>query len=212
MLESCSEKSEDDVDDIEQSIRRPCLVINNLPPQRDISDEEVFLDMCQHKFGRKFRVTPEMISKIHRVPKPANRTDRTKPEAMVVKFSKDKYRDMIFKNKREMKGSGITITELLTNKRSALVKSCIDKIPGGPNRAIWTDNGKIFAKYTKDERNWHSQVIKKEDDISKFIQDINHLLPDSNIADANRNAPRNVASDLGVNPLLSITTPPISGE
>ena len=69
---------------------------------------------------------------------------------MVVKFNKDRHRDMIFKNKREMKGSGITITEFLTSKRSALLKQCIDKIPGGPNRAVWTDNRRIYEKYSKD--------------------------------------------------------------
>ena len=119
-----------------------------------------------------------MISKIYRVPRPpSSNVDRSKPHSTVVKFNKDRHRDMIFKNKREMKGSGITITELLTSKRSALLKQCIDKIPGGPNRALWTDNGRIYAKYSKDSHQSHSLQIKTASDIDKFINEITHLLP-----------------------------------
>ena len=134
--------------------------------------------MCEEKFRNKFEVTTDMVSKIHRVPRPTHsQVDHSRPNAMVVKFNKDRHRDMIFKNKRLMKGSGITVTELLTSKRSALLKQCINKIPGGPNRAVWTDNGRIFAKYTKDSNQSHSLQIKTASDIDRFIREINHLLP-----------------------------------
>ena len=57
------------------------------------------------------------------------------------------------------------------------LKQCIDKIPVGPNRAVWTDNGRIFAKYTKDSNQSHSLQIKTASDIDRFIREINHLLP-----------------------------------
>ena len=178
MLEKQLGESKDEIDEVEQYVRRSCLVINNLPTESNKTDEQVFLGMCEDKFKDKFTVTSDMISKIHRVPRPpSSNVDRSKPHAMVVKFNKDRHRDMIFKNKREMKGSGITITELLTSKRSALLKQCIDKIPGGPNRAVWTDNGRIYAKYSKDNDQSHSLQIKTASDIDKFINEITHLLP-----------------------------------
>lgn len=178
MLEKQLGESKDEIDEVEQYVRRSCLVINNLPTESNKTDEQVFLGMCEDKFKDKFTVTSDMISKIHRVPRPpSSNVDRSKPHSMVVKFNKDRHRDMIFKNKREMKGSGITITELLTSKRSALLKQCIDKIPGGPNRAVWTDNGRIYAKYSKDNDQSHSLQIKTASDIDKFINEITHLLP-----------------------------------
>ena len=179
MLEQKLGKSNDDIDEVEQYVRRSCLVINNLPSEQNKTDEQVFIKMCEEKFRNKFEVTTDMISKIHRVPRPTHsQVDHSRPNAMVVKFNKDRHRDMIFKNKRLMKGSGITVTELLTSKRSALLKQCIDKIPGGPNRAVWTDNGRIFAKYTKDSNQSHSLQIKTASDIDRFIREITHLLPD----------------------------------
>ena len=178
ILEKQLEESKDEIDEVEQYVRRSCLVINNLPSESNKTDEQVFLGMCEDKFKEKFTVTSDMISKIHRVPRPpSSQVDRSKPHSLVVKFNKDRHRDMIFKNKREMKGSGITITELLTSKRSALLKQCIDKIPGGPNRAVWTDNGRIYAKYSKDSHQSHSLQIKTASDIDKFINEITHLLP-----------------------------------
>lgn len=177
-LEKLVHKSGDDVDEVEQYVRRSCLVINNLKSEHGKSDEEVFLNMCDDKFREKFTISSDMISKIHRVPRPQHsNVDRNSPNALIVKFNKDRHRDMVFKNKRVMKGSGITISELLTNKRSSLMKQCIDRIPGGTNRSIWTDNGRIYAKYSKDDYNSHSAQIKNIDDIEKFIQDINPLLP-----------------------------------
>ena len=87
------------------------------------------------------------IAIIHRLRKGQNSVDSSKPDVLVVKFAQDRYRDLIFKSKKNLKQSGTTITEMLTAKRSALLKSCLEKIPGGRDqRAIWTDNGKILVK------------------------------------------------------------------
>ena len=75
---------------------------------------------------------------------------------------------IVFKNKKKLKGSGIVISELLTSKRSALFKRCLERIPGDRNtRSIWTDNCKILVKFGRDS----TLQIKSEEDINKLIRD-----------------------------------------
>ena len=84
----------------------------------------------------------------------------------MVKFAQDRYRDLIFKNKKNLKESGTTITEMLNAKRSALLESCPERIPGGrTERSIWTDNGKILVKIG----NQNPTHIKCDKDIENLI-------------------------------------------
>ena len=110
------------------------------------------------------------ISKIHRLGKPLNGNENTnagKPRPLVVKFTEDTYRDIVFKSKKNLKQTGIVISELLTQKRSLLLKKCYERIPGGPaDRSIWTDNGRILVKKAgRDIVN-----IIKESDIDLFLE------------------------------------------
>ena len=75
---------------------------------------------------------------------------------------------MVFTNKKKLKGSGIVISELLTKKRSALLKRCIEKLPGDrTERSIWTDNGKILVKYGREM----TRLINNEQDLAKITRD-----------------------------------------
>lgn len=144
-LEEKQEQTAYDVDEVESYSRRSCLIVHGLKPQQGKSDEETFLSLCDNKFSAA-AISSDHIAKIHRLRKGQN-SDSSKPDVLVVKFAKDRYRDLIFKSKKNLKESGTTITEMLTAKRSALLKSCLEKIPGGRDqRAIWTDNGKILVK------------------------------------------------------------------
>ena len=65
--------------------------------------------------------------------------------------------------------AGVTITELLTSKRSQLLSKCIEKIPFDPMpRAIWTDNGRILVKLG----NNRPFLIKTNDDLDKLLREI----------------------------------------
>ena len=90
-----------------------------------------------------------------------------KPWPSLVKFTDDRYRNMVFRTKKKLAGSGIVISELLTQKRSTLLKKCYEKIVGGPSeRSIWTDNGRILVKMGD------RQIVNitKENDIDLFLQ------------------------------------------
>ena len=105
--------------------------------------------------------------KINRIlPKnPSNSPDNGKPRPLLVKLSNERIKDIVFRNKKELKGSGITITEFLTPTRSALLKKCYDEIPA--NKSIWTDNGRILVKLQDQREIVH---IANEDDLTKYVE------------------------------------------
>ena len=80
---------------------------------------------------------------------------------------RERERDIVFKNKKNLKQTGIVISELLTQKRSLLLKKCYERISGGQaDRSIWTDNGRILVKKAgRDIVN-----IIKESDIDLFLE------------------------------------------
>ena len=167
VLEKKLDDVENERDELETYVRRPCLIFNGLPVEESKSDEQVFLDLCQSKFSDP-NVTSDHISKIHRVQRhPHSTVDSNKPLPLIVKFSKDKFRDTMFRNKKKLKGTGKTISELLTNKRSKLLKKCIERIPGSfSERSIWTDYGKILVKLESHPR---ATQICSEEDLNEFV-------------------------------------------
>ena len=154
------------IDEMEQYSRRSCLVVSNLTPVPDKTDEELFVELCRNKMGN-LNVTQDHISKTHRLPRP-NSFESTKPPALVVKFAKEKQRDSVFKNKRNLKGSTVVISEMLTKRRSALLKNCLERIPGSRDtRSIWTDNGRILVKIGQG----NILQVHTEADIEKIIRE-----------------------------------------
>ena len=166
-LETLLNKIVTEHDDLELSLRRPCLVVNNLKPEPNTSDEELFIKLCKDK-EIDAEMCKEKIAKIHRIPRPAHALDLSKPQGLIVKFSQDRFRDVVFTNKKKLKGSGIVISELLTKKRSALLKRCIEKLPGDrTEHSIWTDSGKILVKYGREM----TRLINNEQDLAKITRD-----------------------------------------
>ncbi|CAL4062891.1 unnamed protein product [Meganyctiphanes norvegica] len=168
VLENQLGKALEEIDELETYIRRPCLIVNNLSPEHGKTDEDLFVKLCNDKMIN-INMSAEKISKIHRLHRSNNsETDQSKPLALVVKFAKDRYRDEVFKNKKSLKGTRIVISELLTKRRSALLKKCVDKFPGDRTmRSIWTDNGKILVKCGEGR----ALQVKSENDIDQIIQE-----------------------------------------
>ena len=178
VLETQLSKCYNEIDELETYTRRPCLVVNNLKNEPNMTDEQMFIKLCKDKSIDE-NMSTEKIAKIHRLHRSNNSMhDPSKPLALVVKFAKDRYRDDVFKNKKKLKNSGIVITELLTSKRSALLKKCIDRFPNDRSaRSIWTDNGKILVKCGSD----YAIQIHSEQDIDKIIRE---KFPQTQLPDA----------------------------
>ena len=167
VLENQLSKCYNEIDELETYQRRPCLVVNNLKTEPSMTDEQLFIKLCKDKSIDE-NMTTDKIAKIHRLQRTNNNLhDPSKPLALVVKFAKDRYRDDVFRNKKKLKNSGIVITELLTSRRSALLKKCVERLPNDRSlRSIWTDNGKILVKCGSD----HAIQIHNETDIDKIIR------------------------------------------
>ena len=89
-----------------------------------------------------------------------------KAETMIVKLSDDKHKDALYKNKKKLRQSGTTFTELLPNRRRQLLNKCYELIPN-QTRSIWTDNCKILVAIDKDP----VIHIKSVKDIEKLVRE-----------------------------------------
>ena len=66
-----------------------------------------------------------------------------KPRAIIVKFTRCKDRHHVFRNKKLLKGTGISVTESLTVKRMEHLKKAREQHGFGN---VWTLDGKIMFK------------------------------------------------------------------
>lgn len=123
-------------DELEQYQRRQCLRVFGVKEE----DGEDTDSICS-EVGKKLGVNIELsdIDRSHRV----GRKDSGKPRPIIIKFVSYRKRSEMFRNKRQLKGSGITIREDLTKQRHILLKECIEKY-GLPN--VWTMDGVIIVK------------------------------------------------------------------
>ena len=71
------------------------------------------------------------------------RATPSRPRPVIVRFLNFRDRLKIFKSKRKLRGSNISISENLTQKRYVLCKMCMDKLGKG---AVWTNEGRITTK------------------------------------------------------------------
>ena len=115
-------------------------------------------------------IVKNKIAKIHRIGKEIQSVDDSrKPRPLVINLTDDRHKDMLFKNKKNLKGSGIVISELLTPARGILLKKCYDQIKGtNQERSIWTDNGRILVKKAG---NTNIVNITNEKDLETFVRE-----------------------------------------
>ena len=126
--------------------------INNIAYNTAPNDEEAFIKVCTDKLhldATQSDIIKSNIVNVQRIRESLAKRNtttpsNTKPRPLLVKFNSEKVKNMIFRKKSKLKGTGIVITEFLTPTRSQLLKKCFEKIPG--EKSIWTDNGRILVK------------------------------------------------------------------
>ena len=173
MLRKQIETSNDNIDDMDSTLRRPCLVVSNIPENTTKSDEDQFIELCNEKLSLQEQITKQDIANASRLKrKGRTETRSSKPAALVIRFQNEKARDRVFSNKSKLKGSGKVISEFLTPRKSALLKECHEKIPGSfRERSIWTHFGKVLVKKHGDSTKTFE--IKCSNDITKFLTEHN---------------------------------------
>ena len=126
-------------DDQEQYSRRNCLLIHGLTETKTEDTDEMVLDVINNKLN--IEMSQISIDRSHRLGK--QKGPRQKPQAIIVKFTRYKDKHHVFRNKKLLKGVGISFTERLALKRMEHLKKAREQ-HGFVN--VSTLDGKIMFK------------------------------------------------------------------
>ena len=135
-------------DDLEQYSRRNCLIFTGIKEAGEDETEntdEIILDICRSKL--QIELHRFSLDRTHRlgrkrIPRPDTEVPKSRP--IIAKFINYHDRDSVYKCKRKLKESGLTIMENLTKRRVNLLNEVREAV-GVKN--TWTFDGRIHAMY-----------------------------------------------------------------
>ena len=138
------------VHDHEQRNRTFCLLLHGIEEDSEENTDTVVVDTIRTELGIE-NIALANLQRSHRLgpPRARNNTRATrtnnppKPRPIIIRFRDFSVRQEIFRNKRKLKGKGISISESLTKKRYALYKLALSKFGRGN---VWTTEGRITTK------------------------------------------------------------------
>lgn len=133
MLENKIQDLEKKIEVYDQNSRRNCLRFFGVSEATEENTEAVVSEICTTLLAANVK-----IEKCYRIRHRSG--DKYRP--ILVKFSSYKDRALVYKYKRALKDSKITIREDLTKNHLNLLRSAITKF--GRNR-VWTRDGVVFA-------------------------------------------------------------------
>lgn len=141
-------KVEERLDEVEQYSRRNCLLIHGVEEK----DGEDILQKVLVIFKEKIKVDVQEhhIDRLHRIGKPRNMADIIKRghRPIIVKFVSYVQRNLVFSNKKNLKGCKIGVTESLTSNRLNILNSAKEKF----NKSnVWTFDGKVVVLVNKNK-------------------------------------------------------------
>ena len=102
------------IDRQEKYSRRNCLLKHGIVKETAEDTDEKIINKLQQSMDETIK--PEDIDKSHRLCKPKS-SKNAKPRPMILKFTRYNTRNRIYRNKKKLKGTGISVTESLTTKR-----------------------------------------------------------------------------------------------
>lgn len=73
------------------------------------------------------------------------RMEKNKNRAILIRFYSAYHKNVVYKNKRSLKATGIVVREDLTTDQLKLLKVSLTKI--GIDGKVWTNHGNIFVKF-----------------------------------------------------------------
>ena len=141
-------KMEAQVDQQAKNSRRNCPLFNGIKEEKDEYTHRIIINTLKKEMD--IEILSNDLDRLHRIGNPST---KKKERPIIVKFVRYNLRHNIFKNKKLLKGKGVSITESLT-------KDCIAKLNEAREtygfRNVWTSDGKIFFK---DEKNPSSKPL-----------------------------------------------------
>ena len=125
-------------DDSEQYSCRNCLLVHGIEEQEQENTDNIVLNVIKEDLDIKLSVKD--LDRSHRIGK-SNATSKRRP--IIVKFISYNDRREIFNNKKQLKGTGVSITESLTAGRMQQLINARDQY--GFNN-VWSIDGRIMYK------------------------------------------------------------------
>ena len=113
LVRQAVDKNEQAADKNEQKSRTSCLLIHGVEETVDENTDDICMDIINQRIG--VNITIDEIERSHRVgPKKHQTSRRTKPRPVIIRFASMRKRIEVYKNKKNLKGMNILITESLT--------------------------------------------------------------------------------------------------
>ena len=137
-LQKDIKKLDDAFDDQEQYSRRTCLLLHGVKEERGEDVEKKVTEVLNGKL--KADLDEKDVCRTHRLGKS---TTNGRPRPIIIRFLSYRQRKKAFGVKRDLKNSGMVLTENLTKKRYTLLQKCVSEF-GREN--VWSYDGRIYYK------------------------------------------------------------------
>lgn len=135
-LKRDNSENEGKIEKLEQYTRRNSLRIFGLKEERNENLQDKVLQFFKNQLQEEVKV--EHVDRVHRVGKFKVESTR----AIIIKFVSYQQRALVFRKKKMLKGSGVTVKEDLTVYRVGVLKAAEKKYG---YRNVWTMDGRIFV-------------------------------------------------------------------
>jgi len=146
-----------------QYSRRNCLIIHGKSMESNEDTDKIAVDIFNKNLGVK--ITKEDIDRSHRL----KTKNSIKP--IIVKFVSYNSRNLVFQNKKKLKGCGLLITEALTAERRACIKRLAELRRKKAVLSYWTQDGNIFFTLSSNpQKKIFLDSVSIEDLNDKFVQ------------------------------------------
>lgn len=139
-VQSCEEKIvklETICENLQQNAKSKNICMFGVPEETNEKTSVLVLKTLNDKMN--LQVSKEGINNCFRIGKNTN-SQKTRP--IIVSFANDYQRNIVIKNRRSLKGSGIFISEDLIKSRQALFREARSKVD---KKCVYTSEGNIFV-------------------------------------------------------------------
>ena len=133
------------VDRQEQYSRRNCLLVHGMAEEIVEDTDEKIINTLQQSMDETIK--PEDIDRSHRLGKPKS-SKNAKPRPIIIKFVRYNTRNRIHRNKKKLKGTGISVTESLTAERINILEKAREE---HTFNNVWSQDGRIMF-FDKDKQ------------------------------------------------------------
>lgn len=164
-LEKRIQKQEDDIkllslnnEKYEKWLRRNNIMVFGLEEKNSVNPTDEILKVFNTKMN--LQIEKSSIESCYRLGKP----NEDKPRPLLVKFASSYVKQVVYLQKKLLKGTRYIIKEDLTKDQLNLISMAVQKV--GDKRKVWTSFGDIFVKSVAENK-----LIKifSIDDLAKIL-------------------------------------------